>query len=110
MPKFYIYAIVILWVAALAMLVVGLIAPKRLKIAFIASIVGIVPGLGAGLAIAGVWIGLLMMRPIYSDAGIINTVKVHWADIVLILCAAPPLAMFGVATMFLIASKGIEDE
>lgn len=91
----------VLWVLALLPIASSLLLPTRVKISAWASIIGFLPGIGAGFAIAGIWIGILGMNAATSSKSYFEIASIHIWSLLLIVVCAPAIAMIVVFCMFL---------
>jgi len=90
----------VIWGIALFPIAFSLFLPARIKFSAWASIVGFLPGIGGGIAVAGMWIGVLGMNAATSNKSYIEVASAHLWSLLLIIVCGPALTMIGAFCMF----------
>src|SRR5262249_46355216 len=78
---------------ALLPILLGLFLPMRIKGPAFTSVLAAAPSLGAGVASAGIWIGVLKMFGPYTGMNVLQVAFEKWDHLLLIVLASPAIVM-----------------
>lgn len=110
MSNLQLYIMASLWLIVLLPLLFIRILPEKFRGAIGFGLLAIAPGIGASLAVAGCWLGILKLQAFLSEAGMMELLTSYWSHVVFIIVSGTPVAMIGAAAMILYYAHNLPPE